>query len=67
MKYDTLQAAVEARIKAAKGLRSLARHLRISPSYISKMATGKRVDPTDETLAKLGLVRKTVYVDQKEA
>lgn len=67
MNYATLQDAVKARIQAMGGLRPLARHLRISPSYISKMATGKRVDPTDETLAKLGLVRKTVYVDQKEA
>lgn len=66
MNYATLQDAVQARIKAAKGLRSLARNLRISPSYLSKMATGKRVDPTDETLAKLGLARQTVYVDQKE-
>lgn len=67
MKYDTLQDAVKAKIQEIGGLRSLARHLKISPSYVSKMATGKRVDPTDETLAKLGLVRKTVYVDQKEA
>lgn len=67
MNYPTLQEAVKARIKAQKGLRSLSRRLNISPSYISKMATGKRVDPTDETLEKLGLVRKVVYVDKSEA
>lgn len=67
MTYDNLQEAVLARIKEAKGLRSLARRLRISPSYVSKMATGKRVEPTDETLEKLGLVRTVVYVDQKSA
>lgn len=63
--YESLQEAVQIQIKAFGGLRAMSRAVDISPGYLSRMARGDRVDPSEETLSKLGLERLVFYRDAK--
>lgn len=57
----TLQTAVEALIRKHDGLRAAARAIGIDAGYLSRLRTGKRTDPSDEQLFKLGLERRVIY------
>ena len=51
-----LQAAVN-----HKSLRALARDTGLDVSYLSRLASGEKTNPTDETLEKLGIERVVTY------
>lgn len=63
--YKSLQDAVTIRIEKAGGLRALSRLVDISPSYLHRIVTGDRVNPSEETLEKLGLQRVIQYRDSE--
>jgi len=63
--YESLQEAVQIRVNKAGGIRALSRQVNISPSYLHRLVTGDRVDPSQETLEKLGLERIIRYRDSE--
>ena len=56
-----LASAIEAAIAQHGGLRPAGRALGIDPSYLSRLQHGEKLNPSDETLAALGLERVTIY------
>ena len=44
------------------GLRAAARALRSKPSYLSRLKSGERTNPSDAVLKKLGLKKVVFYV-----
>lgn len=58
----TLADQVREIVKLYGGLRTAARALDIEAGYMSRMANGKKLNPGDEVLEKLGLRRVVTYV-----
>lgn len=56
---------VQKLIKENGGLRAASRVLQIDNSYLNKMATGIRTDPSDEVLKKLKLRKLVMYVPKR--
>lgn len=61
-KIVTVADQVRALVKLYGGLRVAARALKIDAGYLSRLASGEKLAPSDEVLAKLGLQRVVVYV-----
>lgn len=47
------------------GLRGVASALDIDPGFLSRMKSGKKFNPSNETLRKLGLRREVTYTLEK--
>jgi hypothetical protein len=61
MKRHILRERVEAIITEAGGLRAAARVCGIGPEYLCRLRTGKKSNPRDSVLKKLGLKRVVFY------
>lgn len=58
----TLSKYVQKVVDDCGGIRAAARVLQIDNSYLSKLCTGVRTDPSDEVLKKLKLKRVIMFV-----
>ena len=54
-----LTRAIEAAVAKHGGFRPAARALRIDPAYLLRLRSGKKVNPSDAVLRKLGLRKHT--------
>lgn len=54
---EILAGAIGARVAKHGGLRAAARVLQCDPAYLSKLRSGKKNNPSDSLLKKLGLRR----------
>ena len=57
---------IDALIAQHGGIRPAARALRIDASYLAKMRSGEKNNPSDATLRKLGLRKLIRYEDRLE-
>jgi len=55
MKLQTLEAAVLAVVKKHGGVRAAAEATGVDKSFISRLMNGKKVNPSEATLTRLGL------------
>lgn len=62
-----LSELVAAAAKDAGGLRSLSRKTGLCPGYLCRLKNGEKLNPSDETLAALGIRRTVAYASTKEA
>ena len=62
---DELQRLVRRKLCQYTSLRDASRHLGISHVYLHRLATGQKLNPSDEALRKLGIER-TVRITYKE-
>lgn len=64
----TLDDAVQKIVDAHGGVRAASRATGVDKSFISRLMTGKKTAPSDETLKKLGLksvpLYEVIYVDE---
>ena len=58
---SALVEAVKEQIRDAGGIRNLAHRTGLDPGYISRLSTGKKTNPSGETLRALGIVRAVTY------
>lgn len=57
----TLKARIDQFIDIYGTLHEVSRQLRVDVGYLSRLRTGKMVNPSDVVLAKLGLRAETTY------
>ena len=57
----SLRQKIESRIRKHGGLRAAAKAMDMDPSYLLRLMTGEKTNPSRKTLAKLGLVRVENY------
>lgn len=57
----SLRQEIESRIRRHGSLRAAARAMKMDPSYLLRLMTGEKVNPSRATLAKLGLLRVESY------
>lgn len=60
----TLQHRITELVTEHGGLRAAARATQIDPAFLSRLRRGKKLNPSDATLEKLGLIRGVVYYAQ---
>lgn len=60
-KLVTLRDAVQTIVANHGGVRAAARATGVDKAFISRLMNGKKVSPSDETLAQLGLKRTPLY------
>lgn len=56
-----MQKTIKSLIGKHGGLRAAARSVDISPSYLIRLGNGEKIDPSKETLDKLGLEKVVSY------
>jgi transcriptional regulator with XRE-family HTH domain len=61
-KAVSLQSRIESLIKQHDGVRAAGAATGIDPPYLWRLLRGEKTNPSDETLAKLGLRKKVSYV-----
>ncbi len=62
---NPIQKVVQALIKTHGGLRAAARHIDLDAAYLMHLRDGTKDSPSDEVLAKLGLVKQVTYRERK--
>lgn len=61
---QTLSEAVRSLEEQRGGLRAASRATGVDAAYLKRLRDGEKVNPSDETLRKLGLRREVFYVFQ---
>jgi len=58
---NDIQSAVEALVKHYGSYRAVEEAIGVNYAYLSRLRTGKRTNPSDDVLKKIGLVKSVTY------
>lgn len=60
-KYTELHEAVQDAVNQYESQAEAAREMEIGKTYLSRLLTGEKSNPSDDVLARLGITRNTFY------